>query len=350
MTGGGTKGVVLAVLMGATLLASSGGAGATTEGRLVPATSASFSDQRSTVSAPSGLLAFVTDSNLYASSGKETLATVRPDGENRQVLVGPASTNIGLLAFSPDGTRLAYFRATPSKATVDVIELSSRKVTVSFVLRNKKAFVDGIAWTPNGRDLIIGSNERPGSKGARSEAALWRMAVSGGTTTRLTPFEDAGSPSVSPDGDLVYCVSKTYSSTTLQKTALYISRPNGGGPRLLLKSRHFIDTPAVSPNGGEIAFTLVLNDNTSHLGSIMVTGRHWSNLTPSVRGRTDLSASWSPSGRSLVYLSSRAGRHASTKAEQLLDAYEMTATGKDSRKVDAVHGDTRSFVVIVWGR
>lgn len=311
--------------------------------------SATTKASATTAAAPSGVLAYVSDSDYYGSDGEETLATVRPDGTHTRILEGPASVGYGLLTFSPTGRRLAYFRASSSTATVDVMNLATRKVVTPLALRGTTAYVDGLAWSSNGQDLIVGTNERPDSTTVHKEAALWSVPVAGGRAKRLTSFEDAGGPTVLPDGDIAFVVSKSFSSSSLKSSSVWVSGPNGSSPRRVLTSPHFVYTLAASPDGQALAYTVILSATTAHLESITVAGRHRTALTPPVKNRTDVSPSWSPDGSKLAFLSSRAGRHAGKKSYQLLDAYVITATGKNPKKVIARRGDEWSVVVVAWG-
>jgi Tol biopolymer transport system component len=303
----------------------------------------------SAASPPPGVLAYVSDSDYYGSGGEEKLATVLPDGTQERTLLAPANVGFGLLEFSPDGRRLAYFHDSQSGAVVEVMDIATRKVGTVLRLRGSTAYLDGLAWTSGGRDLIVASNQRPGSSTVHSETALWRVPVAGGTPKELTSFEDAGDPVVLPDGDLVYVVSKTFSSASLDKSAVWTSSPTGSHPNRLFTSSHFVHTPAVSPNGFELAFSVLYTKTTMHLQSFTMASRHRKDLTPLVKGRTDISPSWSPNGSQIVFLSSRAGRHAATESDQLLDAYVMTATGKHPRKVISRGGDEWSMVAVAWG-
>lgn len=340
----------VAILAAAAALVPRGGAAAATPSPLDgPTVSSSTPAVVSSVSSLPGVLAYVSDSDYYGSNGKETLATVLPDGTHERTLLAPADVGFGLLEFSPSGGRLAYFHDSSAGARVDVMDIATRKVVTVLTLRGTNAYMDGLAWTPSGRSLVVGSNERPGSSTVHSETALWRVPLGGGKPAELTSFEDAGDPAVLPDGDLVYVVSKTFSSTSLKKSAVWMSSPSGAHPQRLFTSTHFVDTPTVSPDGRTLAFSVVLTDTTMHLESVTISTRHRKNLTPLVKGRTDISPSFSPNGSEIVFLSSRAGRHATTKSRQLLDAYVMTATGKNPRKVIAHRGDKWSMVLVAWG-
>ncbi len=298
---------------------------------------------------PPGVLAYVSDTDYYGSSSKEALVTVLPDGTGKRTLLPPASVAFGLLAFSPTGQQIAYFLDSSSGVGIDVMDVATRHEVRVLLLRGTSAYVDGLAWTPNSRDLIVGTDERPGTSSVHPETALWKLPVSGGRRTRLTPYEDAGDPASLPDGDLVYVVSKTFSSGSLKKSALWLSGPDGSHPERILRSSDFVDGPAAAPDGRAVAFSVVVDDTTSYLESLTLATRRRATLTPLVKGRTDISPSWSPDGSEIVFLSSRAGRYATTKSDQLLDAYVMRATGASPKKAIARKGDKWSLLLVAWG-
>lgn len=336
--------------------ASTSSTTASTTSPTTPAASTSTSSTTSSTApaAPSGLpgtLAYITDSNFYSTSGRVELVTQPAAGGPRHVLLTATSATIGLLSFSPDGQQIAYFYGKTSTASVDVMNLATKRVNVVFKLSGDDSFVVGLAWTPDGRDLVVGSNERPGSSSTHSETALWRVPLSGGSPTRLTGYIDAGSPTVAPDGDIVYVVSKTYSSaSTFKKSTLWMADPDGSDARSIFTTEHFIATTALSPSGGTVALSVVDSETTSNIQAVTIGAPGSVALTPVVKGRSDLDPAWSPDGSHLAFLSSRAGRHAgSSKSDELLDAYVMTATGSDVAEAIGFTGDKASLELVSWG-
>lgn len=337
-------GIAVGLGPGAGALLLSAPAGAATTGG-----APSFSSSPSVAALP-GVVAYLANPHNYTSGATQTLAVSALNGTDRRTLLSATDTSIGLLCFSPDGTRIAYFRGTTSGAAIDVMDLATKKVTAPFTLGKKAGFITGLAWSPDGTALIVGSTEPPRSSSTHAESALFRVPVAGGTATRITPYEDAGSPASAPDGDLVYVVSKTYSSTTTyKKSSLWVAGPDGTDPKQIASSVHFIAGPSVSPNGQTIAFSVTVDAVTSHLEAIGVGGGSPGNLTRLVSGRTDLLPSWSPDGSHILFLSSRAGRYDSNKQNQLLDAYVMTAFGTEVTKVIGYSDSTGSLDQVAWG-
>lgn len=177
------------------------------------------------------------------------------------------------------------------------------------------------------------------------------MPVAGGEASRLTGFVNAGSPALAPDGDLAYVASGTFSSSSssLGRSTLWLTSPTGTGSRRLLTSNRFMDWLSVSPNGQTIAFTVIESDTTSNLEEVSIADGARTSLTPVVKGRSDVQPAWSPNGSQIAFLSSRAGRHAGSASEQLLEAYVMPASGGGVTKLVDFDSNQKSVGGLAWG-
>lgn len=296
-----------------------------------------------------GHLVTLSNSNNYSSGGTETLARLAPDGEGRQVLLTSHSATLGLLTISPDGTRIAYYSGTSSSAHIDVMTLATRRARPVLTLKGSNAYLAGLAWAPDGTQLILATNMDPGHAPAKT-SALYEMPATGGKLTRLTPFDDAGNPTTAPNGDLVYVTSKTFSTTSgFDASTLWLANPDGTAPRRVLRSRWFIAGPQVAPNGLSVLFALTHSTTTSNLATVGLNGANLTSVTPPVKGRSDILPAWSPQGTDIAFLSSRRGRHEGTTSNQLMDAYVVTPRGTAVTPLITLSGSKQSLDLIAWG-
>jgi Tol biopolymer transport system component len=127
-------------------------------------------------------------------------------------------------------------------------------------------------------------------------------------------------------------------------------RADGTDGRKVFSAAYHIALPAVSPNGKQIADERQFNTTTSNIEEVNVDGRAHRNLTPKVQGRADVAPSWSPDGRHLAFLSSRAGRYEGKPTNQLDDGYEMRANGRNVIKVIGYTGSKAGLDWLTWGR
>lgn len=214
-----------------------------------------------------GRLAYFSETNDYSTHSTEALVTARPDGSDRQVQFTNAADSFGFPAYSPDGQELAYFQADGSKkASIEVLDLGSRAVTTVFTLSAKGSDVGGIGWTPDGQDLVFGSDQTP--TGTAKKNGIWEVPAAGGTPTRLTPLDGAVAPAVAPDGDIYYVYYVVPSSGGSGPSALWEMGADGADAHLVYRTSRAINLPAVAPDGRTVAFSVSTNATTSHVVAI----------------------------------------------------------------------------------
>jgi eukaryotic-like serine/threonine-protein kinase len=237
--------------------------------------------------------------------------------ETRRLTSPPAGTRGDRFpALSPDGKTLAFTRR--SNNDTDDIYLVPASGGEPSRLTSDNSVITGLAWTPDGRELIYSSN--------RSGAPyLWRIPASGGTPERVPAGE--GNPStltLAPQGRLLAYTSAR-SDTNIWRLEARGAKGAGGGPPVKLISSTRTDTsPQYSADGKKIAFS---SSRTGHL-EIWVCDSDGANpvqLT-SFGGPHVGSPRWSPDGRHIAFDSTAEGHR---------DIYVVGAAGGRPRRLTA---------------
>jgi Tol biopolymer transport system component len=112
--------------------------------------------------------------------------------ERRRLTQAPVASGDWRFEVSPDGRMLAFIRYEKNGiADVYVVPMAGgepRRLT------NWNAEIDGLSWTPDGREIVYSVNQPPASR-------LWRIAASTTTLSRGSPIADiptaAWNPSIS---------------------------------------------------------------------------------------------------------------------------------------------------------
>jgi hypothetical protein len=144
----------------------------------------------------------------------------------------------------------------------------------------------GPAWTPNGKQIFF-SSSRDG------KAQIYRMNADGSGQTRITHDGNNDlSPAVSPDGRQIAFISDRNDSTT----ELYMMNADGSNQQQILNLR--AADPAWSPDGRRLACS-AYHDGTMELLLMNPDGSDPTFLT---NAGTDVSQpAWSPDGRELTF-------------------------------------------------
>jgi Tol biopolymer transport system component len=285
-------------------------------------------------------------SSLCASLFLISVAT----GERRRLTWPPEpSIGDGWPAVSPDGRTLAFARySQDSTANIHLLALAGgepRQIT------SDKASLLGLAWSPDGRDLIFSSNRG-------GDYRLWRASAASGA--RLLPVEAAGEnarfPSLSRPG------AKALWRLAYQRIEqnLDIRRAEilgEGTPHQVLKaSAPFIastrieDHPQYSPDGRKIAFV----SNRSGTWEVWLCNSDGSNVTrlTSMNGPIVIGPRWSPDGRRIAF-------YATTGVSGRYQNYLIDAEGgptlrlsRDDRVLEAIPSWSRDgrSIYFVSGR
>lgn len=264
---------------------------------------------------------------LFAAAGSAPQAvTLRP--------VGPAgaSSSIGAIVWSPDGTKIAGHREAVEPPDFDITASVFAYEVASgapLVIRGLAALPHGAdpalimhpTWSPDGTRLGVSFNfelwtvsvadssaapvtfvevRRPvwSPDGSRFVYAglggLWIVSASGGPSSRLTTGIDA-SPAWSHDGTQI----------AFARTGHVWVLPLDGGPARPLTSGPDDDAePSWSPDGSFITFSS-LRGGQNDVWVVRVATGSLSRLTNDAA--IDFSPDWSPDGSSIAFISDRDG-------------------------------------------
>ncbi|PYX32202.1 MAG: hypothetical protein DMG77_03995 [Acidobacteria bacterium] len=150
-------------------------------------------------------------------------------------------------AFSPDGSTVAFVRAIATGVVEDLYVVPATggaPKRLSF----DKCFIDGITWTPDGRDIVF-SSLRGGSE------TLWRISASGGTPRPVPGVGvDAVLPSISPKGNQLVYLQGSPGKLNILRLNLRDEKHRQGPPAEVISGKGGAGRPHFSPDGKRIAF------------------------------------------------------------------------------------------------
>jgi Tol biopolymer transport system component len=167
-----------------------------------------------------------------------------------------------LPTFSPDGRWLAFVRDRAwAKRDLYVVPVTGGEPT-------RRTFddtnVDGLAWTPDGREIVFSSNRGGPKEGAPVNMRLWRVAAAAGEP-RVVPEvgKDAHGVAVAPrGGQLAYVEARRDSHIwRIRRPGTPAERPV---PARFCPSTQSEEFPQYSPDGRRVAF------HSSRLGTFEI--------------------------------------------------------------------------------
>jgi Tol biopolymer transport system component len=213
---------------------------------------------------------------VFGSQGNVTLMSV--DGRTRKALTRvPAGATARDPAWSPDGRRIVYSYAPPlsqARGPGGLMALPTSELRVvngdgsgDRVLvpgAGPGATFDSPAWAPDGSALYVTYVEITMSSNVVTDGSVEvaRLPLQDGPSgpqpagPRQTIVRDAMSPTISPDGARLACVSTRAGGADGQ--ALLLANADGSNVRQLLPARlDGFNAPRFSPDGKHIAFARI---------------------------------------------------------------------------------------------
>lgn len=245
------------------------------------------------------------------SAGSKILFISADSGQTRDSGISPPAAFVDSTAFSPDGKHLAFLCGSGFLSNdVYVAPISGgnpRQLT--FV----HAGLRGLAWTPDGKQLLFSSNHQ----GLRT---LWKVALEGGQPEQVSiPSEDAFEPTIATHGNrMAFLLYKV--DTNLWKATI----ADRGSPEVteLVASTRQDASPAVSPDGKRIAFA------SDRSGSFEIYVAADSGADPvqltSMKAPDTGTPAWSPDGKEIAF---------DSRLEGHSDIFVISADGGSPRRL-----------------
>jgi Tol biopolymer transport system component/DNA-binding winged helix-turn-helix (wHTH) protein len=240
------------------------------------------------------------------------------NGSRRRLTLPPtgyyADTNPAL---APDGRSLAFLRG-PEFLSEDLYVLPLDP-TLSATgeprrLTSWNRFTLNLAWTANGREIIVAAGERENTR-------LWRVPVSGSGDASVIALAGDGAmlPALAPDGRLAF----THTRQKISIWTLDLAAARKEEPRLRrwpASSNRIDRSPRFSPDGRRVVFV----SNRTGAYQIWVANANGSGAFPLTSMRTLLvgSPSWSPDGSSILFDGTKTGH---------FEVYAISAAGGTPR-------------------
>jgi TolB protein len=234
------------------------------------------------------------------------------DGYNLHRLTNDNKINI-LPKWAPDGQRIAYTSYLYNNP--DLFEINVKQKSRRVISRYQGLNVAS-SFSPDGKYLVLtlSQGRYPNLYLINNYGDILRR-MSGGY------FIDT-SPSFSPNGQEIVFISDRRGTPQL-----YIMNIYGGNVRAL-DTRGFCDSPAWSPRGDKIVFTMRYNENFDLYIYDLPTAKI-SRLTRN--NRNNENPTWSPDGRFVVFYSDRSGKG---------EIYVMSIDGSGTRKLVEMPGSS----------
>ncbi len=135
----------------------------------------------------------ISDKASAQDPGGVFVLAIDGSGSRRLTRPPPATFATWLRAISPNGQMVAFIRVTSGGVgDIYLVPFAGGEVRR---LTSVEAWLERIAWTPDGRDLVYSSG------GGLTDGTLWRVSASGGTPERLpVPDSNAASPAIASRG------------------------------------------------------------------------------------------------------------------------------------------------------
>ncbi|MDR0485264.1 MAG: Tol-Pal system beta propeller repeat protein TolB [Elusimicrobiota bacterium] len=253
-------------------------------------------------------IAFINDGTKF-----KELYTADYDGHNLRRLTRDNKLNV-LPKWAPSGAQIIYTSYLFNNPDLFSLNLSANKRSV---VSKYQGLNTAAAYSPDGQRIVLTL-----SRG--SYPNLYMIDARGQIVRKMTDgyFIDT-SPSFAPNGQEIVFI-----SDRMGYPQLYIMNVSGGNVRRL-PANGYCDSPAWSPRGDKIVFTMRIGNSNY---DIYIYDLRTSNITKLTQGNgNNEDPVWSPDGRFVAFSSTRGGKR---------EIYIMSIDGLSIRKLAEIAGNS----------
>jgi hypothetical protein len=233
--------------------------------------------------------------------GISSLNIMNSDGSDLRTLISGPGFWGGDAAWSPDGTRIGYWRG---KDLIIMASDGSGPTTIYTTPPGPDIYSGGVRWSPDGTRLAFGEFGHPGGQ------RLYVIRADGSDLSLLRT--NAWDAMWAPDSRML-AFTTSESEERTDETDIYLIRPDGTGLRPLAATAGAEWMGRWSPDGANIAIHRTVNGAASgydgpvaiYLVDPSTTGQR--QLTS---GPVDGALEWSPDGSKLLFMRQPLGRGA----------------------------------------
>lgn len=258
--------------------------------------------------------------HVGGEDGPSWIESIQPDGSRRRVVLEGDPLSFAQVAWSPDGTRIAYRNPLAEDRGIYMANSDGTEA-----VRLTDGANDGWpTWSPDGTKIAFSSTRHDPNVGACTSTGdtdlgcptdIYVMDADGSNVTRLTTSSGSEyQPVWSPDGTRI---AFTHTLETWSPTAVYVMNADGTDARQVSSHDGGSDfAPSWSPDGSRLVFTGFRYENTG----IWIVAADGSNEHPII-GEDWYSVNdpvWSPDGKLIAFVGSPNGGDAALDDELYL--------------------------------